>query len=87
MPKNLKEEQKKVVVINNYPRLDDIVFQTKPFEERPAAVCYAGGLDAIRGGKVMVEALADLQDVELVLAGSCDEEIKNVISRGQTLDI
>lgn len=83
--KKFEGRAKKVVVINNYPRLDDIVFQTKPFEERPAAVCYAGGLDAIRGGKVMVEALADLQDVELVLAGSCDEEIKNIISGGANI--
>lgn len=73
---------KKVVVINNYPRLDDIVFQTKPFSERPASVCYAGGLDEIRGGKVMVEALKGVQDVDLILAGSCDEDIKNVISGG-----
>lgn len=78
-----KGRAKKVVVINNYPRLDDIVFQTKPFNERPAAVCYAGGLDEIRGGKVMVEAFGDLQDVELVLAGSCDEDIKNIISGGE----
>lgn len=81
-----KGRAKKIVVINNYPRLDDIVFQTKPFDERPAAVCYAGGLDEIRGGKVMVEALSDLQDVELVLAGSCDEDIKNIISGGGMLD-
>ena len=77
--KKFEGRAKKVVVINNYPRLDDIVFQTKPFEERSAAVCYAGGLDVIRGGKVMVEALADLQAVELILAGSCDEEITNIL--------
>lgn len=83
--KKFEGRAKKVVVINNYPRLDDIVFQTKPFEERPAAVCYAGGLDAIRGGKVMVEALEDLQDVELVLAGPCDENIKGIISQGKNV--
>lgn len=83
--KKFEGRAKRVVVINNYPRLDDIVFQTIPFEERPAAVCYAGGLDAIRGGKVMVEALADLQDVELILAGPCDENIKGIISQGKNV--
>lgn len=83
--KKFEGRAKKVVVINNYPRLDDIVFQTKPFEERPAAVCYAGGLDAIRGGKVMVEAIEDLQDMELVLAGPCDENIKGIISQGKNV--
>lgn len=83
--KKFEGRAKKVVVINNYPRLDDIVFQTKPFEERPADVCYAGGLDAIRGGKVMVEAIEDLQDMELVLAGPCDENIKGIISQGKNV--
>ena len=64
-----------VMVINNYPRLDDIVFQTKPFEERSASICYAGGLDEIRGGKIMVDAVKKLDDIRLVLAGSCDEAI------------
>lgn len=67
---------KNVVVVNNYPRLDDIVFQTKPFEERSASICYAGGLDEIRGGKIMVDAVKKLDDIRLVLAGSCDEAIK-----------
>lgn len=83
--KKFEGRAKRVVVINNYPRLDDIVFQTRPFEERPAAVCYAGGLDAIRGGKVMVEALADLRGVELVLAGPCDENIKGIISQDKNV--
>ena len=36
---------KKVVVVNNYPKLDDIVFQEVPFKDRDRIVCYAGGLD------------------------------------------
>ena len=69
---------KNVVVINNYPKLDDIVFQTKPFEERSAHICYAGGLDELRGGKIMVEAVKGLDSMRLILAGSCDESIKNM---------
>lgn len=68
------------VVINNYPKLDDIVFQTKPFEERSATICYAGGLDEIRGGKIMVDAVKKLDDIRLVLAGSCDESIKTLFA-------
>lgn len=76
---------KKVVIVNNYPKLDDIVFQTKPFNERPANICYAGGLDEIRGGVVMVEAMKDIDDVQLILAGACDEKIKNIISGGRNV--
>lgn len=74
-----------VVVINNYPKLDDIVFQTKPFEERSANICYAGGLDEIRGGRFMVEAVNELDNVQLVLAGPCDDVIKQVISEGRNV--
>lgn len=78
---------KSIVVINNYPRLDDIVFQTKPFYERPANICYAGGLDEIRGGLVMVEAMDGVDDVQLVLAGSCDDNIKNLALKNRMLDV
>lgn len=78
---------KNVVVVNNYPKLDDIVFQTKSFSERPANICYAGGLDEIRGGVVMVEAMKDIDNVQLVLAGACDDKIKNIISGGEECQI
>lgn len=73
------DRAKRIVVINNYPRLDDIVFQTKAFNERPANICYAGGLDEIRGGLVMVEAMDGIDDIQLVLAGTCDENFKDVL--------
>ena len=66
---------KKVVVINNYPKLDDIIFQTKPFEDRDKIVCYAGGISEIRGEKVMVEAMKDV-DGKLILAGGNDSDAK-----------
>lgn len=59
---------RKITVVNNYPRLDDIVFHTNSFEEREAIVCYAGGISEIRGEKVMIEAMRDLDGI-LVLAG------------------
>ena len=63
-----KDRACKVVVINNYPKLDDIVFHDTPFEQREAIICYAGGIDEIRGETVMIEAMKDL-DGTLVLAG------------------
>ena len=59
---------KKVVVVNNYPRLDDIKFHDTPFETRDKVFCYAGGIDELRGEKIMIEALKDI-DATLVIAG------------------
>lgn len=63
-----KGRAKRVEVVNNYPKLDDIVFHDKPFAERERIVCYAGGISEIRGEKVMLEALKGL-DATLILAG------------------
>ena len=60
---------RKVVVVNNYPILDDIVFQTKPFSEREAIVCYTGGISEARGEKVMLKAMDGVEGT-LILAGS-----------------
>ena len=59
---------KRVVQINNYPRLDDIQFHTKPFSEREPIICYAGGVNKLRGEHVMIEAMQDV-DGALVIAG------------------
>lgn len=59
---------KRVVQINNYPRLDDIQFHTKPFSEREPIICYAGGVNKLRGEDVMIEAMQDV-DGALVIAG------------------
>ncbi len=61
----------KVVVINNYPKLDDIEFHDTPFDKREPIVCYAGGISEIRGETVMVEAMNDV-DGTLILAGPHD---------------
>lgn len=58
----------KVVVINNYPKLDDIVFHDTPFEQRESIVCYAGGISEIRGEKIMVRAMENNEGT-LILAG------------------
>ena len=63
---------KKVVVINNYPKLDDILYHDTPFAEREAIICYAGGIDELRGEKTMVEAMKNV-DGTLIIAG--DHEV------------
>lgn len=70
-----KGRAKKVIVVNNYPRLDDIEFHTTPFSEREPIVCYAGGINDIRGEQIMIEAMKDV-DGTLILAG--DHEIMEI---------
>lgn len=67
---------RKVVIVNNYPKLDDIEFHNTSFAERDAIVCYAGGIGDLRGEKIMIEAMKDVNGV-LILAGEHEEkEIK-----------
>lgn len=73
----------KTEVINNYPKLDDIVFHDTPFEQREAIICYAGGIDELRGEKVMVEAMKGLE-ATLVLAGEHEKmDVGEVIYLGR----
>lgn len=68
----------KVVTVNNYPRLDDIEFHEKKFTEREAIVCYAGGINELRGEKIMVEAMKNVEGA-LIMAGDHGEQsISNV---------
>ena len=69
-----KGRAQRVVVVNNYPKLDDIQFHDTPFTERERIVCYAGGIDELRGEKVMVEAMKGVEGT-LIIAGDHKEEI------------
>ena len=73
---------RRVVVVNNYPMLDDVRFQDRPFEERDRAVCYAGGISEVRGEKVMVEAMRDVNAV-LRLAGNHKKETVGSMGGGR----
>lgn len=64
---------KQVVIVNNYPRLDDIEFHNTPFTERKSIVCYAGGINEIRGEKIMIEAMKDVDGI-LILAGEHEKK-------------
>lgn len=63
---------KRVVVLNNYPKLDDIVFQKRDFIKRDKIVCYAGGISKARGEDVMVAAMKEVDGI-LILAGAHKE--------------
>lgn len=62
----------KIVVIHNYPKLDDIVFHEKTFEQRERIACYAGGINELRGEKVMLDSMKNV-DATLILAGDHDK--------------
>ena len=72
---SFKGRCKKVVVINNYPKLDDIRFHETPFSEREPIVCYAGGIDELRGERIMIEAMKNV-DGQLIIAG--DHEVMQI---------
>lgn len=74
--RQFKGRAPKTVVINNYPKLDDIAFHSTPFEQREPVICYAGGISKQRGECIMVEAVKDL-DAVLILAGEHEKMQKN----------
>lgn len=67
-----RKRAKKVVVINNYPKFDDIVFNDTPFSKRESIICYAGGISEVRGEKIMLEVMKNV-DGKLIIAGEHKE--------------
>lgn len=69
----------KVVVVRNYPRLEDLVSeeQRRPFTERPMTALYLGSISVLRGVEQSVAAMADSRlpsDARLVLAGPFESD-------------
>jgi len=56
------------VVVGNYPQLAEFEAAVPPPEGKDRAVCFVGGITEIRGVRVMVRAMADI-DAKLLLAG------------------
>lgn len=73
-----KGRAKEIVVVNNYPKLDDIILYTTPFLEREAIVCYAGGISENRGEGIMKEAMKKVQGKLIVAGDHAVEEQGNV---------
>ncbi|MBE6933592.1 MAG: glycosyltransferase family 4 protein [Ruminococcaceae bacterium] len=65
---------KKTVVINNYPKLEDVHYCDAPFEGREAVVCYVGTMDRWYGAELMPEAMKEVPGT-LYIAGEYPEEI------------
>lgn len=71
---SFRERCRRVAVVNNYPRLDDIQFNESPLSARPANVCYAGGISDNRGEGIMIEAMNGVEGT-LIIAG--EHEVMN----------
>ena len=69
-----------VINVNNYPVLDDIMFN-QSWYEKENAVCYVGGLFYTRGIHEMVAAIGKT-DSKLILGGNFSpESLKNDLSK------
>ena len=66
---------RKVIDINNYPKLDEIQGSELPFSNRQRLICYAGGISDIRGENTMLEVMKHV-DGNLIIAG--DHEKKEI---------
>lgn len=66
--KKFEGRAKRVAVVSNYPRLDDLRFHDTAFEEREAIACYAGGISTMRGEQIMRKAMEQVEG-RLILAG------------------
>lgn len=71
----------KSININNYPILRELWLSDIKWNERENAVCYIGGISAIRGIDEMVSAIHDLP-VKLYIAGEFDSiETQNKVEQ------
>lgn len=65
---------KTVSTVNNYPKLEDVVFHENSFLDREPIVCYVGGINEIRGEQTMKQAMKSV-DGTLLIASNRDKEI------------
>lgn len=74
----------RTVDINNYPVLNELISpkKTEKNMKRNRAVCYVGGISTVRGINEMVNAIAETEDVTLILGGNFQpEQLRGEISR------
>ncbi len=63
------------VVVNNYPKLEELGEKEQNIQRTENEVCYVGGLTSIRGIVEIVEAISFTQNrIRLVLAGNFTEK-------------
>lgn len=68
-----KGRVKRVVNVNNFPSLSDVNYTARNFTEREALLLYVGRINGIRGEKMMLESMREI-DAELIIAGVRDKE-------------
>lgn len=76
---------KEVATVNNYPKLEDIVFHETPFVDRGSIVCYAGGINENRGEQIMKSAMKSV-DGTLIIAGDHIKETDGNVEYVGVLD-
>lgn len=79
----LKGRTQKIVIVNNYPRLDDIVYHDTSFKQRKAVLCYAGGISKIRGQDIMTDIMTDTDAVLMIAGDHISERIGKIEYMGQ----
>ena len=68
-----RRRAKKCSVINNYPKFDDIAYHDTPLAERSPIVCYAGGINELRGETIMIKAMENVEGT-LIIAGDHEKQ-------------
>ncbi len=69
---------RKIAIVNNYPKLDEIEYHTNPFIEREAIVCFAGSIDELYGHSIMLKAMENIQATLLIAGDHNIETTKNI---------
>ncbi|MBQ3331698.1 MAG: glycosyltransferase [Ruminococcus sp.] len=73
-----KNRAKAVATVNNFPKLEDIVFHETPFTEREPIVCYVGGLSEDRGEQSILGAMKYVDGTLLIATDQVRETDDNV---------
>lgn len=68
-----KDIAKQIVIVNNYPDLNDIEYHDRPFEQRDKIIGYAGNMSVLYGKEVLYSAMKSV-DAKLILAGKQKQE-------------
>ena len=64
---------KRIVTVNNYPKLAEFSHINTPWNHRPHTIGYVGAISAVRGLREMLDMLCDT-DASLLLAGRFNDE-------------
>lgn len=63
-----RNRARRVVNVNNFPSLEDVIYSPRNFSQREDLLFYVGSVNDVRGEKIMVEAMKEVKG-SLVIAG------------------